>query len=396
MIKRELTYDDISLFSRQISTVKSRFDDKIFVGRKIKFGEKIIDTGIFMSAPMYDVTGVEMQIKLLNEGQIPIIHRFMKPDEQIDSLKEVLERTNNNENYIYSYSIGINDYKEKFKLLTNLLTKYKNLNILICIDTANGASELLLDVLNKINEYKKYYTNNNIEILTGNVVTKEACEFLIKHGVKFIRCGISSGSACSTSVVTGIYRPPVSMLLEINEWREKNNVEFYIVADGGIRNTDDMLKAIACGADYIMSGRLFAGYDESNSDIIYNYENYFYNDNELFEKVYDTNGSFAMNIPINKRKTTKYKKYRGMASMEMAELNNKVNNLDKQILPEGVTDYVEYRGDRLSEDLKRYLNSIRSSMSYANAYDLLEYEMNIDIVEITDNSNNLRKPLNRK
>jgi IMP dehydrogenase len=387
MIK-ELTYDDISLFTRQISTIKSRFTDEITTNRSIIFGKRYIDVGVLMSAPMFDVTGFDMQVKLLELGQLPIIHRFMGSDEQISILDRVLSKTNYNTGYIYSYSIGINDYKDKLEKFENFLSTINcgELNFLICIDTANGANTLLEEPIKEINRIKESFKDCcNIEILTGNVVTKEACSYLYLQGVKFIRCGISAGSVCSTSVVTAVYRPPVSMLIEICSWRDEHANDLYIIADGGIRGTDDILKAIACGADFVMSGRLFAGYDESNGQFVTE-NNFIEIPASIFTKSEIINGQ-----KINRNK----KYYRGMASEEMALLNNRVNNLNKDIIPEGVSDYVEYKAD-LTKDVQLLLNSIRSSMSYMNAYDLFKYKENCEIVEITDNSNRLRKPLNTK
>lgn len=386
-MKKELTYNDISLFSRQISKIKSRFSNEIDTTVKVKFGSDIKNVGFLMSAPMYDVTCELLQIKLLELGQLPIVHRFMSADEQISTLYNVVTQTNFNEDYIYSYSIGINDYKEKLIKLNTFINglddEYK-LNFLICIDTANGASFLLEEPIFEINKLKELYKNKcNIEILTGNVVTKEACRYLYCLGVKFIRCGISSGSVCSTSVVTGIYRPPVSMLLEIDKWKDDNNInDLYIIADGGIKGTDDMLKAIACGANFIMSGRLFAGYEESNGSFVIEHD------------LVTIKPVFAETFTTKIKKIDRSKKYyRGMASQEMAELNNKVNSLNKNILVEGVSDFVDFKHN-LNKDVETIVNSIKSSMSYVNANNFFDYICNVEIIEITDNSNFLRKPEN--
>lgn len=399
-IKKEYTYNDISLFSREISNIKSRFDENIKLRNKIKFGSDIIETGFLMSAPMFDVTGLEMTIKLLNEGEIPITHRFMTVEEQIETFDKVLHRTHYNPKYIYPFTVGVNDSNEKIERLDGYLRTLASckLNILICIDTANGSSNLLDPTIDKINELTyKFGNKHNIEIMAGNVVTKEGCAYLWSRGVKFVRCGISAGSVCSTSVVTGIFRPPVSMLLEIAEWKRKNKFDdFYIIADGGIKGTDDMLKAIACGADFVMSGRLFAGYEESNSPLLVfdqngNLVTNTMNINTTNVMTYSVDGTLVSSS-YSLLTTYHYKKYyRGMASMEMAELNNKVNNIKKDIIPEGVSDMVPYKYD-LTNDLNLIRNSIRSSMSYANSYNFDEYRESVEMVEISQSSNQLRRP----
>jgi len=177
-MKKELTYNDISLFSRQISDIKSRFSDEIKLTNKIKFGNNFIDVGFLMSAPMYDVTGYDLSIKLLEYNQIPIVHRFMSPMEQLKLFMDTVRYFEFDKSKIYSYSVGINDCEEKIKFLSNYLDtvqeESKGINILICIDTANGANRLLEKPVEIINLFKKRYKHINIEILSGNIVTKEA------------------------------------------------------------------------------------------------------------------------------------------------------------------------------------------------------------------------------
>jgi IMP dehydrogenase len=389
MIKKEYTYQDISLFSRQISSIKSRFSEEININQKIKFGNDYLETGILMSAPMYDVTGLDLSVALLNKNQLPIVHRFMTSDEQIDLFSETI-RIVKNYSKIYSYSIGINDAEEKISKLDKFLSIFENkLNILICIDTANGASILLEKPVSIVNKLKEKYPNHNIEILSGNIVTKEASKYLYDLGVKFQRVSISTGSACSTSVVTGIYRPPVSSIMEIAEFKYSNNIsDLYIIADGGFKETSDMIKAIAVGADFIMSGNLFAGYKESNSNIVFKVNNNYIE----IESKYPEEKYINLIKLNNEVKDIKfYKNYRGMASEQMANLNNKVNNLSKPILAEGVSSYIQYK-ENLDLFIDSILNSFKSSFSYANSKNIEEYRRNIEIVEISSNSLFQRKP----
>lgn len=378
MIKKEFTYQDISLFSRQISSIKSRFSNEININQKVKFGNDIIEVGILMSAPMYDVTGLDLSVSLLNKNQLPIVHRFMTSDEQINIFSETI-RIVKDLSKIYSYSIGINDASEKISKLDTFLSNFKDkLNILICIDTANGASSLLEAPVLIVNNLKDKYPGHNIEILSGNIVTKEASKYLYDLGVKFQRVSISTGSACSTSVVTGMYRPPVSAIMEIAELKDTHD-DLYIIADGGFKETSDMIKAIAVGADFIMSGNLFAGYKESNSNIVYKQ-----NDNYFETNSKELNSNYVEGIKF-------YKHYRGMASEEMATLNNKVNNISKPILAEGVSSYIEYKPN-LNLFVDSVLNSFKSSFSYANSRNSYEFRKNIEVVEISSNSVLLRKP----
>lgn len=405
-MKKELTYNDISLFSRKISNIKSRFSDEIKLTNIIKFGNNFIDVGFIMSAPMYDVTGFDLSIKLLEYNQIPVVHRFMKPNEQLKLLMDILRHFDFDKSKIYTYSVGINDCEDKIEILSNFLKqeqKCEGISILICIDTANGSNRLIEKPISIINELKNKFKSINIEILSGNVVTREASEYLYNLGVKFQRVSISTGSACSTSVVTGIYRPPVSAITEISEYKEYNNLQdLYIVADGGFKENSDYIKAIAVGADFVMSGNFFAGYKESNSPLLRYKDGIFEEINEKTPSEYyqnrlnNTNNFNDIHI-VNTFYRLKshyyefYKHYRGMASNEMAILNNKVNNINKQILPEGVSSTVKYKED-LDGSILNLLNSFKSSMSYSNARNFDEFRENIEIVEISENSLKQRKP----
>jgi IMP dehydrogenase len=404
-MRRELTYNDISLFSRQISDIKSRFSNEIKITNKIKFGNNFIDVGFLMSAPMYDVTGYDLSIKLLEYNQIPIVHRFMTSMEQLKLFIDTVRYFEYNKNKVYSYSVGINDCEEKIKFLSNYLDSIKEerkgINILICIDTANGANRLIEKPSKIINDFKNIFTDVNIEILSGNIVTEEASEYLYNLGIKFQRISISTGSACSTSVVTGIYRPPVSSILEISDYKEKNNLtDLYLIADGGFKETSDIIKAIAVGADFIMSGNLFAGYKESNSPLMKYKDGQFEEikektPSEYYEnRVKFNNTSLSVlysGINYKSEYYEFYKHYRGMASSDMANLNNKVNNLNKSILAEGVSSNIKYK-ENLEGDLENILNSFKSSMSYCNAHNFDEFRENIEIVEITNNSLIQRRP----
>lgn len=407
-INKEYTYNDISIFSREISDIKSRFTSEIKLTNNIKFGNSFVDVGFLMSAPMYDVTGFDLAIKLLEYNQVPIVHRFMKPNEQLKLFIDIIRYLNFDKSKIYSYSVGINDCEDKIEYLTGFLNtipeQRKGLNIIICIDTANGANRLIEKPVNIINEFKNKFTDVNIEILSGNVVTKEASEYLYNLSVKFQRVSISTGSACSTSVVTGVYRPPVSAIMEIAEFKEVNNIEdLYIIADGGFKENSDMIKAIVVGADFIMSGNLFAGYEESNSPL-YMTTGTEYNGISLEDCKYKSPSRYYDNLLKNYNSTVNsgslsylgsnvkfYKKYRGMASQEMADLNNKVNDINKNILAEGVSSLIEFRSN-INETIENILNSFKSSMSYCNSVDFNKFRLNTEIVEITSNSLSQRRP----
>jgi IMP dehydrogenase len=401
IFRKEYTYNDISLFSRQVSAIESRFTSDIDINVEVRFGANFKKVGFLMSAPMYDVTGYDMMIKLLELGHLPIMHRFIPVSQQLKLFMDVVRYFDYNKDLIYSYTIGINDAETKLKALSYYLNtipvRTKDMNILICIDTANGSNNLLLKPLAVIGKFKEEFKDINIEVLSGNIVTKEASKFLYDNGVKFQRVSISTGSACSTSVVTGIYRPPVSAILEIFEHKEMEGLEdLYIIADGGFKETSDMIKAIAVGADFIMSGNLFAGYKESNSPLLVSKNKDGFGYKEVNEKtpydyfINEVNSRGILGVDTFNLNYY-FKHYRGMASQEMASINNAVNNIDKKILAEGVSSIIKYK-ENIDSDVENIVNSFKSSMSYSNSRNFNEFRAKIEIVEISNNSLIQRKP----
>lgn len=374
--KTELSYDDITLYSREISTVTSRFDKKISLNNTVDIEGRRFEMGVLMSAPMLDVSGLKMCSFMSNQKQLGVLHRFMNTEKWVESIWKVLNQSISN---TISFSVGINDSKNKLSSLIDFLKDKKEeiktvkpfidiegLQFIVCIDTANGASELLCSAIDNINIFKEKIEEEfsciSVSIMAGNIVTKEAAEFLYNLGVTFARVSIGSGSVCSTPMVTGIFRPVVSAIMEIDKWRKDNEIsDFYIIADGGIRGAADVMKALAVGADFVMIGSLFAGFDESNGELIQ-----------------DSDGSL-------------YKPYRGMASYDMAKLNNSVNNLNKPIIPEGVTSKVPYKG-LIDSWFQQFKGSMHSCMSYCNAYNLDEFRQNVKIVSVSGATNELRKP----
>lgn len=374
-MKKEFVYDDITFFSRQISTIKSRFSNEIKLSTPVKFGNDVVDIGILMSAPMLDVSGTELCSFLNTQGHIGVMHRFMPTSEQVDMLQQIISKGSSHG--VFSFSVGIHDCEEKLNALKPVLSELNGLKILICIDTANGSSILLEDPISTIKKFSQEIPEHNIEIMAGNIVTQEAAYWLYNQGVKFIRTGIGGGSVCTTPLATGIFRPVASAIMEINQWKIDSGIDdLYIVADGGIKGAADVMKALAVGADFVMLGSLFAGFDKSNGPLVEEAELKSESVDGTHFKVWHKN---------------KYKLYRGMASSEMALLNNKVNGLSKKIIPEGVSSKIQYKGE-FEIWFEEFTGFLRSSMSYCNAKTVLDFKTNVEIVEVTGAGNSLRQP----
>lgn len=205
---------------------------------------------------------------------------------------------------------------------------------IITIDTAHGHSK---GVITKLKEAKKLF--KSIDIIAGNVATREGAEALAKAGADGIKVGIGPGSICTTRVVTGVGVPQLTAVMEAAAGAKKYHVP--IIADGGIRYTGDIVKAIASGASCIMAGSLFAGVEESPGETI----------------IYEGR---------------KFKSYRGMGSLEAMEDGSKdryfqdVEEDIKKLVPEGIVGRVPFKGT-LKEVMYQYIGGLKAGMGYCGA-----------------------------
>ena len=204
----------------------------------------------------------------------------------------------------------------------------------ICIDTAHGHSQGVIDMVQKVRE-----TYKNIQIIAGNVATGPAAKALVDVGVDGVKVGVGPGSICTTRIVAGVGVPQLTAIHEAYLAIKGSGVP--IIADGGIRYTGDIPKAIAAGADCIMAGSMFAGTDESPGETI----------------IYEGR---------------KFKVYRGMGSLGAMQKGSKdryfqdVEDDIKKLVPEGIEGRVAYKGS-LAEVMVQYTGGLRASMGYCGA-----------------------------
>ena len=217
----------------------------------------------------------------------------------------------------------------------------------IVIDTAHGHSA---NVLRTVHMVKDAYPD--LQVIAGNVATAEATEALIKAGVDCVKVGIGPGSICTTRVVAGIGVPQVSAVMDCYEAAKKYNIP--IIADGGIKYSGDVTKAIAAGANVCMMGSMFAGCDESP-------------------------GSFEL------YQGRKYKVYRGMGSIAAMENGSKDRYFQsdaKKLVPEGVEGRVAYKGF-VEDTVFQLLGGLRAGMGYCGARTIEELKENGRFVKIS-------------
>lgn len=217
----------------------------------------------------------------------------------------------------------------------------------IVIDTAHGHSANVLKVVGMVHE-----AYPEMDIIAGNVATGEATKALIEAGVSAVKVGIGPGSICTTRVVAGIGVPQVTAIMDCYEVAKKYDVP--IIADGGIKYSGDMTKAIAAGANVCMMGSIFAGCDESPGTF------------ELFQG-------------------RKYKVYRGMGSIAAMENGSKDRYFQqdaKKLVPEGVEGRVAYKGT-VEDTVFQLIGGIRSGMGYCGAKDIETLKENGKFVKIS-------------
>jgi len=208
---------------------------------------------------------------------------------------------------------------------------------LVCIDTAHGHSKGVLDAVRKAKKAFK-----NIDIVGGNVATYEGAKALIDAGVDAVKVGVGPGSICTTRIVAGVGVPQLTAIHEAARAGKAAGVP--IIADGGIRYTGDIVKAIAAGADVVMAGSIFAGTDESPGDTI----------------IYEGR---------------RFKSYRGMGSVEAMHEGSKdryfqdVEDDIKKLVPEGIVGRVPYKGS-VGEVMYQYIGGLRAGMGYCGAKDI--------------------------
>ncbi|GGC92043.1 inosine-5'-monophosphate dehydrogenase [Flavobacterium lutivivi] len=221
----------------------------------------------------------------------------------------------------------------------------------IIIDTAHGHTQGVVSVLKEV---KAKFPN--LDVVVGNIATANAAKFLVENGADAVKVGIGPGSICTTRVVAGVGFPQFSAVLEVAEALKGTGIP--VIADGGIRYTGDIPKAIAAGASSVMLGSLLAGTKESPGETI------------IFEG-------------------RKFKSYRGMGSVEAMQEGSKdryfqdVEDDIKKLVPEGIVGRVPYKGE-LNESMQQFIGGLRAGMGYCGAKDIQVLQETAQFVKITN------------
>jgi IMP dehydrogenase len=251
----QTTHDFSNVFLvPKVSNVNSRDE----VDLSVRLSESLDLSIPIIASPMKGIISPELVAKMSDLGGIGIIHRFQSEEELLLNIRKSLSLMNHPNRANFGVAVGLNNkiYKDVLDYGTSIL----------CVDVANGYIDALSDYCYEVSNYINTY-NYDCFLMSGNVVTFDGAKRLIDNGVGLVRVGIGTGSLCSTRQVTGIGRGQIDALqdcsLSKHKWAK-------IVADGGMKTSGDIVKALAAGADLVMLGSLLGKtYESSHDGMIY-------------------------------------------------------------------------------------------------------------------------------
>ena len=348
-LRPALGFEDVGLLPADRSSIRSRKDVDIStkISRNISLEYPII------LSPMDTVSCVESCVALNAMGAAGVLHRFMSIEEQVDKAKAIKDATD--KCYV---AIGLNDYKER---VLKLWRQVRFIPDLFFLDTANGSNVMVEEFMRW---FKGVFTATSSDIIVGNTLTKASVSRAFNLGADGVRHGIGIGSACITSKTTGIQCPPVTALYygwkAMRNWEleqrdiDKETLSPTILLDGGIKTPSDFVKAIAAGADAVISGSIFAGCKETPGEVI---------EKKQYAPGIVSNGSRSWHDQILVD-TKKFKKYRGMASKGVVEDYDLWDGNTENLFVEGEERMVPYEGKSVVEVVHEYANGLKSAMSY--------------------------------
>jgi len=325
-IREALSFDDVLLVP-QYSDIESRraVDLTAELSGELKFDLPVI------SSPMDTVTETEMAGAMAVYGGLGIVHRYNTIAEQVEIVR--------NSKGTVGAAIGVSgDFEERACALSDAGAK------VLCVDVAHGHHTLMKNALARLREV----FGSEIHIMAGNVATLEAFDALSRWGADSIRVGIGGGSICSTRLVSGHGIPTFQSVLECS----RSEYDTKIIADGGIKTTGDMVKALAAGADFVMVGSMLAGTKETPGEVFVGAEG------------------------------KQYKVYRGMASNAAQK-----DWRGRSSTPEGVSTTIPYKGPVhiMLDDIR---GGVCSGLSYSGARTLSELRSKAKFIKQTSAGQN--------
>ncbi len=334
-LEEYLTYDDVLLLPNYSEVVPAQTDTSVKLANGIRLNNPII------ASPMDTVCEKEMALKMSQLGALGIIHRNMKIEQQVAQVKYVLDQ---NEKCGAAVGVG-DDFKQRVNQLVATGLK------IICIDSAHGHSK---NVIQAIKYIKKHF--NNMIIIAGNIATGEAALDLINAGTDVLKVGMGPGSICTTRVVSGMGVPQLTAVANCVDVARKHEVT--VIADGGIRSSGDIMKALAIGANTVILGNLLAGTDASPGEVV-------------------------------EHKGQKYKAYRGMGSLSAMKEGSAARYGQKyhkgkadKLVAEGIEGLVKYKGS-VENIIYKLVGGIKSGLGYLGAKNITQLREKARFIKVS-------------
>ncbi|HHX52948.1 MAG TPA: guanosine monophosphate reductase [Erysipelothrix sp.] len=349
ILKEGYTFDDVLLVPDYSEVVPNNVEVHTQLTQKIKLNIPLL------SAAMDTVTEDKMAIAMANEGGLGVIHKNMPIEDQARMVRAVKETEPSSDKaavdglhrLICGAAVGVGP--ETLKRVSALVEAEVDI---IVVDSAHGHSKGILDTVRSIrSEFKE------IDIMAGNIISASAATDLIYAGATCVKVGVGPGSICTTRVVSGVGVPQLTAISDVYQIAKQYKVG--IVADGGIKQSGDIVKALAAGADCVMLGGLFAGTEETPGKIM-----------EVYGK--------------------KVKSYVGMGSLSAMQRGSSdryfqggVAELDK-LVPEGIEATVPYKGP-VKDTCYQMIGGLRSGMGYCGCKDIEELKIKSKFIVISGN-----------
>ena len=333
-----LTYDDVLLLPDASDVIPSEVDTKTWLTRKIQLQVPLV------SSAMDTVTESEMAIAMAKAGGIGILHRNLSIEDQVAYAKKVKAVG------LTGAAVGVGD--DGFKRAQALIEAGVDV---VVVDTAHGHHRGVLEAIEKIKKFSE------VQIIGGNIATRAGAQALINAGADAVKVGVGPGSICTTRVVAGVGVPQITAIMEAYKACSKAGIP--LIADGGLQYSGDIVKAIVAGASSVMLGSLFAGCDESPSELV------------------EIDGE-------------KFKRYRGMGSLGAMQSRGEQKSYSKdrymqddvlsedKLVPEGIEGKIKYRGS-VTSVIHQLVGGLRSGMGYAGAPDIETLRTEGRLIQIT-------------
>ena len=332
-VKKSITFDDVLLVPQYSDITPDLVDIQTYLSHSLTLGIPVI------SAPMDTVTESPMAVEMSKLGGLGIIHKNMTPREQFKQIK-----------HSNCCNIGVAVSPTKYDLDHIFEMEQEGLNAIV-IDSAHGHS---LNVLKAVEDISNN-VSEDVTIIAGNVATGKGALDLMNCGADAVKVGIGPGSICTTRIVAGVGVPQITAIMDVSEALQDHPTA--IIADGGIRYSGDIAKAIASGADAVMLGSLLAGHDESPGEL------------------FTVDGK-------------QHKSYRGMGSegaMNDGSGDRYSQDGTKKFVPEGIEGSVPYKG-KVSDTIYQLMGGLRSSMGYCGAKDIASMQHKSEFTLISPSS----------